>query len=541
MAPGAHRFDTNRLPAPDAAFSPFPEVVTRSRRFTLGLAALALLVCAGGCGGSKDPAKSTLTVGLLSAPTNLDPASDVGWRLRPLTNAYLIHQNRDGSLGPGLATSWRFLPATDGKANQSFELKLRHDVHFSDGTPMTAQSVKAYFEHWIAAKGVGTSFVAPISSIQTTGRFTVVVHLKAPDPTLPVSLSDWTVNGPMGAVISEKCVANKTASKQICGAGPYMIDQSATVPGDHYTLVPNPHYYAKPQIKFSKIVAKVITNPSSMLQAFKAGQLDVADGDPSTADAAAASGADVVRTRSGEAITFTFDLTGTKAKPLADVRVRQALNQAIDRRALASLAVGKYGTPASVITSPDGADPEYGPAYYRYDPERARALLAEAGYPNGFRVDIGVPSTGAQAWMPKVASAVAKYFAAVGVKLNIHLYPTFQAYSNAVLTKPSAMTSCCLGGRYPMSVLYTIALKPGAIFNRINGGFTDATLDRIWAEGARAADPSPYWRQMTARVTAQAQLLPLFAAQSISYVSKDVGGVVGLEYAFTVPTEWFPR
>jgi peptide/nickel transport system substrate-binding protein len=515
-----------------------------SGHLALGVGAVAVLFGAVVMSaGARETVKPVLRIngGL---PTNLDAAIDVGFIGRPLMNAYLIHQKADGTFGPWLATSWRYLPAPkgSGQANKNFELTLRHDVRYSDGTAMTAATVRAYFEHWLAVKGLGQSFIAPIKSFTTDGKWKVVVHVKSPDPNLPLTLSDWAGNGPLGAPESAACIANKTVSTLVCGAGPYKLDPSQSVANDHLTLLPNPYYFDKSAIKWSKIIVRGISQPTTVLQALQAGQLDVADGDPSTAAAAAAAGFTVEQAPKGAAITYFFDLTGSHVKALADPRVRRALSYAIDRKAIAAAVAGKYGVATSVETSVDGANPKYGRNYYPYDPAKAKALLAAAGYPNGFTIDsLGVP--GPFPNYVTAAEAVAKYFGDVGVTLKVHVYGTFGDYANAVLTNPDAMTSCCLSGGYPMSLLYTVGLQPGSIFNRGSGGYNDVTLFRLWQQGIRSSNPSKYWQQMTARITDQALLLTLYESHSLIYVSKKVGGVGrdGTGYGFSHPTEWFPK
>jgi peptide/nickel transport system substrate-binding protein len=295
------------------------------------------------------------------------------------------------------------------------------------------------------------------------------------------------------------------------------------VASDHYTLLPNRYYYDKSKIKFSKVILRVIPDPTTMLQAFQAGQLQVAEGDYSTAAAAAANGTVVLSP--GDEQAFTFDVGGSLSKPLADVRVRQALNYAVDRKTIAKALFGQGAAAISDIGSVDGQDTRY-QSFYPYNPAKARALLAAAGYGNGFTIDeanvggwCGTPG-------PPLAQAVAKYFAAVGVTLKIHVYETFGDWATAVLTKPSAMIDFCAGlsTTWSMWSIYSVEIKPGSVFNRIGPGWNDKVLFGLWAKGSRAANAEPYWRQMTARLTTQAYYLPLVTSPHLYYVSKKIGG-----------------
>jgi peptide/nickel transport system substrate-binding protein len=177
----------------------------------------------------------------------------------------------------------------------------------------------------------------------------------------------------------------------------------------------------------------------------------------------------------------------------------------------------------------DGSDPKYVNAY-AYNPAKARSLLAAAGYPNGFTLDDATIAGWAGTSGTPLAQAVAKYFAAVGVTLNLHVFPTFGDWATAVLTNPGPVID--FGGGYgdnwPMWTVYSSLIKPGSIFNRQGPGWNDKTLFALWAKGARAANPIPYWKQMTARLTTQAYFLPLVSTKALWYESKKVTGIGAL-------------
>src|SRR5262249_41958618 len=141
--------------------------------------------------------------------------------------------------------------------------------------------------------------------------------------------------GNFGDIGCPKAVANPaTLATQTCGAGQYVVVPSKTVIGDHYTYTPNPSYYDQAAIRFSEVDVKIITQPSTMLSAIGAGQLDVAYGDITTADQAAKAGLTVIHEPNGWDGLNIVDRSGTTSKPIGDVRVRQALNYALDRAAI---------------------------------------------------------------------------------------------------------------------------------------------------------------------------------------------------------------
>ena len=500
---------------------------TSGRALRMGGAVVVALLssaCVAAAAFGSASAKPVLTIGVNMGPVSFDPAKGNGFY--PLTTEGLMHVRLNGSYGPGLATSWRYLPAKPGSglANKIFEVTIRRNARFSDGTPVTAQAVKTWLEYYTGAgNGPLGSFIGSIASVETIGRFVARIHLKSPNPAMVFALSL-----PSGYIASPKCVANPTLfASQSCGAGPYMANPSQSVVGDHYTLVPNPYYYDKSKVKYSKVVIRVITNPATMLQAFQTGQVEIAAGDPSTDSAAASSGAIVIRSP-GQGQPFTFDVGGSKSKPLADVRVRQALSYAVDRKTIAAALYGKDAVPISDMGSGDGQDSKYH-SFYAYDKAKAKSLLVAAGYPNGFSIDDSTIAGWAGTSGTPLAQTVAKYFAAVGVTLKLNVYPTFGDWANAVLTNPSPMIDfgAGYGGNWPMWTIYSSLVKPGSIFNRIGPGWNDKSLFNLWVKGSRAADPMTYWKQMTARLTTQAYFLPLIETTTPTYVSKKIGGVKG--------------
>jgi peptide/nickel transport system substrate-binding protein len=512
-------------------------------RLVLGVGALVVGFCIAPIGaGAKGAAGPTLTIalGATGVPLSLDGAKDQtgGFNMvRALTNGSYIHMNPDGSFSPQLATSWRYLkaPPRSGRENKDFELTLRHNVRFSDGTPLDAQAVATWIKYMYGVKATQTTFTGPVSSVDAVGKWTVRIHLGIPNPQMPFAMSDqnnWAPN-------SSACVANpSTLATQTCGAGPYMVDPSRSVTGDHYTLVQNPYYYDKSKQKWGEVVVRFITNPSSMLQAIQSGQVDVAEGDVSTADAAANSGLFVYHAPQAEWV-MTTDPRGVASKAMSDLRVRQALNYAIDRKAIAKAIAGRYGSPAWAFQSADGMDPKY--KYqndFPYNPTKAKSLLAAAGYANGFTIDNVVVGFGTNFGAPLV-QAVAKYLDAVGVHLNLNIINGV-AWVQA-LGHPGATELARVIPIRSMWIGYGAYMKPGGVFNQLGGGWNNPTITRLYLKGQRAPNASTYWRQITATVNKQALFLPIIDTHYILYVDKKVKGVrvTGNRLA-PIPTEWSP-
>jgi peptide/nickel transport system substrate-binding protein len=465
---------------------------------------ILVLVCIGltAAASARVAAKPTLRISTV-VPADVDP---VDWFYTldapEMVYEYMDHFNTDGTFSPWLATSWHYIkaPARSGRENKDFAWVLRHDARFSDGTPVTAQAVKTYWDDY-ELKSQPLFFNVPVASVEAVGKWTVIFHLKSPEPIMP--LNGW--QGPA----SPRCVADPSLFKtQSCGAGAYMIDFSRTVAGDHLTLVPNPYYYDKSKQYWSQVVVKFITVASSALQALEAGQVDVAEGDLATVDAAKRAGFAIRHGRQHN-VMLVLDVGGGRFKPTADVRVRQALNYAIDRKTLARAFGSKYAISTSEIMTYDGFDPKY-QNYYTYDPVKAKALLAAAGYPSGFKIDVLAYNPFGIMGTPLI-QAVAKYWDAVGVNTTVKVAANRGDWvanntKVAVHEAPFGMNSM---------FVYDMFMKPPFTTN----GWSDPVINKLWVKGSRASDPSRFFKQIGARSVTRALFVPLFVKDTVLFVN----------------------
>jgi peptide/nickel transport system substrate-binding protein len=506
--------------------------------FFLAFAVLALLRPGGDAAAMATQASANpeLRIGLTASgfPATLDPAkigtSSARAAFPTLSNDPLIHLNQDGTYAPALATSWRYI----GTGDKRFELTLRHGVRFSDGSKLNAEAVKTWLLYYSQAKG-NYSTLLPISSIDTSGQWIVRVNLKSPIPVLPWVFAALT----WGNVSSPNCVAHpQIMVTHSCGAGPYAVVPSQSLSGDHFTYVPNRFYYNKSKIRWSKVTVKLVSNASSMLQALQAGEFDVTYGDPTTADAASGAGFDIKSAPYAWVGVSLADRNGTLSKPLSDVRVRQALNYALDRKTITTALFGKYAQPTSSFGQLDAWDTKVQKTY-PYDPDKAKALLAAAGYPNGFTFRV-LTSAGFGTTGDPLAQAIAKYLAAVGVKLEITDAPTPSAVFSSLSSAPTHWLS---GGIFdPMWFITGVVFMPYGADNPFK--YSDPVINKAFLKAQRLGDKQAQasWNQILARVTTQAFLLPVMFQESIWYVSKKIGGVNYTVHGF-VPdaTTWFPK
>jgi peptide/nickel transport system substrate-binding protein len=494
-----------------------------------GLAGLALLTAA--CGGSSKAttastapsgkpttSSKTLYLQFVGPPQSLSPGDGSN-----LTSAFfysldydpLIYDEPNGTFGPDLATSWSYV----GTGNKTFQLTLRSGVHFTDGTALTADAVKNSLEY---VKGTGegqSSLLTNLTSVDVTGPMTVVLHFSAPTPDLPFLLSQDEV---VGDIIGPQGLAHPSSlDTSSDGAGAYKLDFSQTVTNSQYTYVPNPSYWDQKAIHFGSIVIKVITAPTSVVAAMQSSQVQYGVVDPRTAAGLAGSNIRIVDIPATWWSLDLADRSGQVSKPLSDVRVRQALNYAINRATIANALYGKYGQALDEIAVPGtNAYVPSDASYYTYDPAKAKQLLAAAGYPNGFTLS-------AMDWSlldpnNEVAQSVASELAAVGVKVTI-----------TNVTNPTQFGTDSLSKKYPAIFFPPLSENMDEAAVQL---FTPNTpLDPFSSKNAQlstmlntaAADPpsqaAALYQQVQTQVQQQAWFVPIATDPSISLFSPDLG------------------
>ncbi|MEV8634897.1 ABC transporter substrate-binding protein [Streptosporangium sp. NPDC051023] len=414
-------------------------------RAAVGLLSIVLVTgsataCGGGSAAGSD-GSDTLTVVAGAAPATLDPVkANVGsdnWFVN-LTYDTLLRLGPDGDVQPALAVRWGYV----GDNNKMFDLTLREGVTFADGTPLTAQAV-ADSLNYARKHGLNSAtWSSAIESVTATGPLTVRIRCTTPHPVLPLLLDQIQL---VGSVISPKGLADPSKmGANSFGAGPYVLDSAQTASGDHYTYTPNPNYWDKSRIRWKKVVIKVVTNPSSALDAVKTGQGDLTAVIANQADTAKSSGLAVIHAPIAFAGVNLADRDGTLAKPLADVRVRQALNYAVNRQAIAQAIFKEYGQPTTQLSLPglDGYVPDYDNRY-PYDPTKAKKLLADAGYPDGFTLRAEVQGVNGFDLLPQ---AVFQQWKQIGVTVNVVTDTTVGGFLNNAMSKTFPALGFAYGG-----------------------------------------------------------------------------------------------
>ncbi|SFD15118.1 peptide/nickel transport system substrate-binding protein [Bosea sp. CRIB-10] len=347
----------------------------------------------------------------------------------------LVGQDEKQALKPLLAESWKAIDDT------TWEFKLRQGVKFHDGTPFTADDVIATMQRAPNVPKSPSSFSAYVRGKEFTkvDDFTVRVKTATPAPLVPTDLSTF-------GIIPAKCKDTTTEDFNLgkCttgGTGAYK--QAEYVAGDRVVLTPNESYWGGKE-PWSKVTFRMITSAPTRVAALLAGDLDVIENVP-TSDVARLKGdakLSVASTVSNRVIYFHMDhfrevspfikgKDGSEIKnPLRNLKVRQALSMAINRPGIVDRIMEKEAIPAGQLL-PDGffgTSKKLKPV--AYDLNGAKKLLAEAGYPNGFKMKLHGP-TNRYLNDTKIIEAVAQMFSRLGIETEVETLPSANFFTRA--------------------------------------------------------------------------------------------------------------
>lgn len=477
-----------------------------SRAGVAFLAVVGLGACSVGSGSSDSDSKggaNSVRIGLVGGVNTLDPHNtrSAGSDLSVLGSVYssLVTRKGDGSFVPNAATKW----SDEGETKWTFTLDER--VVFNDGTKLTAETVKWNFDRVLDKANAlrwGPVF-GNVASVSVTDPKTVVVTLKKPDAEFLATVATFYL-------MDSTWAGSHKPAQEAMGSGPYVIEQYA--PTGDLSLKANPKYWGtKPTVTSVKYSA--LGDRSALLSALLAREVDVVSS-IAPRDSERFAGNKEVTVRTIPSTRAAFVKFNTTKKPFTDVRVRQALNYAVDKEAIIK-ALFKGEVPVSngqiLTASYDGFQKDAKP--YEQDKAKAKALLAEAGVSN-LTVEMDVPS-GQYIEGENVAQAVAAQLNEVGVDLKINQLP-FSTYMDKFVGKNADMAQ---------SIYLTLAAdSTGEQLNYFKNGSPYAywpdtefvkLLDRARYESAGKSAPERYTEPVN-YMREQAPALFLFA-QPASY------------------------
>lgn len=403
----------------------------RRRLGSLAALLVALLLALTGCGGTSlaenrgDP--KTLTIAAVQDNNSFDTAQlQLGNNMQYWWPVYdtLIIVNAQAELEPGLATDWTY-----NDDETILTLNLRDDVVFTDGTAFTSAAVKANLEHLANGGGQFSYMAQGITEVVPVSDTIVELHLDRPDPGLLDALALIA-----GAMASPAALEDPSLATNPVGSGPYVYDAGASTVGSEYIYTRNPDYWNPQAYEFNTIVIRPMPEATAMLNALKTGQVDTGSIPISNVSEAENSGLRIDTTPVNWRGLIIADRAGAVVPALGDVRVRRAINMAFNKPVMVENVL--YGQ-GEVTAQPFGVEsqayvPELDDAY-PYDLDQARALMAEAGYADGF--DVTMPNTSGFNY---INPFVAQQLGDIGIRVHFEQVP-----ANSLIPE-------LLSGRFPM-------------------------------------------------------------------------------------------
>ena len=475
---------------------------------------------------SLPAAAQTLTMGVGAAVTSIDPHFH---NLGP-NNALTMHifdrlVERDGRARPhpGLATSWRAVDPT------TWEFALRPGVTWHDGRPFTADDVVFTFArvpNVANSPGSFMGFLRPVTRVEVVNPLLLRIHTAAPHPLLPLDLASVSIVARHAA--EGMGTEDFNSGRAAIGTGPYRL--GAYRSGERVELVRNDAFWGAAE-PWARVDYRMILNDASRTAAMLAGDVDLIDQIPT---------ADLVRVKRDARLVVTeipslrtvylvpdhsrpgpnqwvTDHQGIPLpqNPFRDLAVRRALSLAINRDALVERVMEGAGV-ATGQWLPEGAfgfNPAVRPD--RFDPEAARRLLAEAGFPEGFRLTIQTPN---DRWPndSRLTQAVAQMWSRIGLRVTVDAMPftafvARRARGEYAMQMAAWASSTGEASNFLVNVVNTFDRQrlTGATNN---GRFSNPWFDEITARASATMDDparEALWREAAARYAEEVPMIQL--------------------------------
>jgi peptide/nickel transport system substrate-binding protein len=388
------------------------------------------------------PAGSQQYGGVLRVTPLVSPGGPIGWppenigemaNLQQFAYEPLIRLYFDGTIEPRLATKWE--ASADGL---SYTFYLRKGVKFHDGTDFNAQAVKFNFDAMIEAKTFLGSY---LKSVDVLDDYTVKINVNQPNNTI------FSIIGGAGATIVSPTAYEKNGVEwmrnNMVGTGPFILKNFTRDVSAEF--VRNPDYWAPGQPYLDGIKVIWIADPLTASAALRAGDIDAMQVEVVSIAADLKQKGFAVDSKTSGMVGLIFD-SANPDSPFADKRVRQAVEYALNKEALVK-AKG-YGYWHGATQLPPVGTAAYDPNFVtrQYDPEKAKQLLADAGYPDGFKWRLVVAPLGIDR---DIATGIQNYLSKVGIDISLE-FPVYSKYleyrqispwSGAILMQPMLMPS----------------------------------------------------------------------------------------------------
>jgi peptide/nickel transport system permease protein/peptide/nickel transport system substrate-binding protein len=466
-----------------------------------------------------DAKNNILTVGVTAEPYTLDPAMGLSGNDYPflytIFDRLLTFDPKTLEPRPGLAENWEFT----GADKLTFRLKLRPDLKFQDGTVLDADAVKASLVHFQTGGRIHDLDV--VKSIDVVDPLTVEFKLERSFSPLTAVLADRA-----GMISSPTAIRKygKDYDRHPVGAGAFMLKQWNA--GSSLEFVKFPDYRDKQNVKLAGVTFRIIGNGTSLISAAITGQVDYAYNLESKS-LAALQASPRVRVAIEPSLQYNMINVNAGYPPMDDERVRRAVAMSIDRDALAEISLGgakgEGTTSLPIPPSNFASDPRYAD-YYKYDPAKARQLLAEAGFPNGVTLKICAnPSlAGMGTDMTDVERETMK---TVGITLDVVVLTGSACVQAFNLRHEFPVWQGGFSGRPHPYMTFEAYFGTMGAYNKTHTKFpgVDELLDKIASTYTTEAQ-KPLFAELDRLWIEQMPVIPLFFRPNLSVYGKGVAG-----------------
>jgi peptide/nickel transport system substrate-binding protein len=430
----------------------------------------------------------TLIIGKAQEAVGLDPhkvTAASSFQVTAQVYDQLIELDEEYSPQPELAESW------ENPDDTTFIFHLRHGVKFHNGREMMAADVKYSFERIIDPDTASpwASQLASIDSIETPDDYTVVANLSEPyGAFMPTIASTWA------AIVPQEAVDEfGDLQSEMVGTGPFMLEEY--VPDTETVLTSFEDYWGGAPL-LDGVTYRILPDEAARLAALRTGEIHMTPiSDPTAVGLAARSeGVNVVSQPTTDYYLWGFN---TEREPLNDVRVRQALSLAVDRQAMLDAVLFGEGLASGPIVPTLGAwsVPIEELPYYKVDIERAKELLADAGYAEGF--DISITASPAYPQFISIALVLQQQLEAINVNATLDQVEWGTFINKWIERDFDTFVSYNGSGNDPDRALYPALVTDGSV-NAFQ--FSDSEVDRLLTEGRTTVD-----RQARMEIYAEAQ------------------------------------
>jgi ABC-type transport system substrate-binding protein len=455
----------------------------------------------------------------LDPPDQTDNVSEIV--LRHIMDG-LVEFDEQLGIQPALATSWDVL--NDGK---TYCFYLRENVVFHDGTPFNAEAVKYNFDRILGGGLRRTSLYDPyIESVEVVDEYTVALHLFEPFGALLHHLAHGA-----GLIQSPAAIEQygDRVGRNPVGTGPFVFER--WVPGERIVLTANPTYWGG-EPKISGLSFNIVPEEATRVFQLEAGESDVIFNVPPT-DVARLERSNKVDVLIADSIRVIYGGMSTHKPPFDNVKVRQAFNYAIDQQLIVDYILEGFGTVTDSIIAPLTTG-YYSTGGYPHDPERAKELLAEAGYPQGLTVNFWTPN-GRYLKDYETSLVMQQMLAEAGINAELQIME-WGAYISAIfdVNAETAEAELYLLGWAPSTGDADWVLRPLFSSEHFpplgdNASFyANPALDEAIRKAMTEPDPvkrNEYYQEGQQIIHDEAVMIPLHVLQQIVAKSSSVEGV----------------